>query len=77
MNLRWRLTAFVLVGIFVLTGISSSCSSGKKNDEPPKFFIHKKDIDVGEVYEGVDINHTYTVRNNGAGELHILGVRPG
>lgn len=43
----------------------------------PAFFVKNSSVDIGEFYEGVDIMYDFTVRNNGAGELHILNVKPG
>ncbi|MCU0639622.1 MAG: DUF1573 domain-containing protein [Candidatus Krumholzibacteria bacterium] len=34
-------------------------------------------VDVGDFYEGVDINYEFKVRNNGAAELQIVNVKPG
>lgn len=67
----------ILLGMMIFVIFASACNAGKNNQDPPKFFVHKKDVSVGNVYEGQDIDYTYKVRNNGVGELHIINVRPG
>ncbi len=67
----------LLVGILIFVVLSTACNAGKENQNPPNFFVRHRTFDVGEVYEGQDINHVYKVRNNGSGELHIINVRPG
>ncbi len=67
----------MLIGVLIFLIFSAACNAGKKNQDPPKFFIRHRTVDVGEVYEGRNISHVYKVRNNGAGELHIISVRPG
>jgi ABC-type transporter Mla subunit MlaD len=68
---------FLLIGLLVFAILSTACSAGKKNQDPPKFYARHTSVDVGDVYEGQDITYSYTIRNNGAGELHIINVRPG
>ena len=72
-------TGLKLICIGVLLGVilSAACYAGKKNQDPPKFFVHHRAVDVGEVYEGRNITYAYKVRNNGIGELHIINVKPG
>lgn len=67
----------ILIGVLIILILTAACNAGKKNQDPPKFFIRLRSVDVGEVYEGQDISHVYKVRNNGSGELHIINVRPG
>ncbi len=66
-----------VVGTLAVALLVSSGVYSKKGDAPPKFFVRKEKAEVGEFYEGADIEHTYTIRNNGIGELHIINVRPG
>lgn len=67
----------VLVGVLVIALLSTVSTADKKKLDPPKFYIRESDVDVGEVFEGVNVTHVYNVRNNGVGELHIINVRPG
>ena len=43
----------------------------------PKFFVREKKVDLGEFFEGKDIEYEFTIMNTGAGELHINNVKPG
>lgn len=67
----------ICIGLLVGVLLSTVCYAAKKNQDPPKFFVHHKDVNVGEVYEGQNITYAYKVRNNGNGELHIINVKPG
>ena len=55
--------------------LASAAAAGQK--EPPKFYVQDLQPNLGTYYEGQDIEYQFTIRNHGAGELHILGVRPG
>lgn len=59
-----------LTALFVLMTVASA-------QNPPKLLIRDKEIDLGDFYEGSDIEYAFTLRNTGAGELHVLSVRPG
>ena len=74
MNIR-RLAAALVVISFLASMVLSAAvyAAGSK----PAFFVREKTVDLGNYYEGVDIEYEFTVRNNGAGELHILNVKPG
>ena len=64
------------LAVFVLAAaLLAFAASAQKS--PPKFYVHNMEPDLGTYYEGQDIDFQFTVRNHGAGELHILGVRPG
>lgn len=67
------LVVFVLfAGILALT---ADCSAQGKG--APKFYVRSDQVDVGDFYEGVDIEYEFKVRNNGVGELQIINVKPG
>jgi len=67
------LVVFVLfAGIFAL---ATDCSAQGKGT--PKFFVRNDQVDVGDFYEGVDVEYEFKVRNNGAAELQIINVKPG
>jgi hypothetical protein len=59
-----------LVAIFVLVTAASA-------QNPPKFMVRDAEVDIGDHFEGSDIEYAFIIRNTGAGELHILSVRPG
>jgi len=60
-----------LVALFVLMTVASA------QQNPPKLLIRDKEPDLGDFYEGSDVEYAFTIRNAGAGELHVLSVRPG
>ena len=76
MNRKLKLTALILLGVMFLIVLSSSGFCEEKSKKFPKFYLHKKSVELGEYFEGQDITHTYTFRNNGMEELHI-NVKPG
>ena len=43
----------------------------------PRIAIDSLDYDAGEVWEGDEIVHTFSVRNEGDAELIIENVKPG
>ena len=75
MNLSRKLGLSVLVLAVMVMALAAPPASGQKN--PPKMVISDKSPDLGNFYEGVDIEYEFTVRNTGLSELHIIGVRPG
>ncbi|HER44295.1 MAG TPA: hypothetical protein ENO08_07540 [Candidatus Eisenbacteria bacterium] len=64
------IAATALIAVLALAAVAAQ-------KDPPKMYIRDMDPDIGTFYEGADIDYTFTVRNNGVSELHILGVRPG
>jgi hypothetical protein len=64
------------VAVLLLSLLSSALYAQGGKDQP-KFFVRDKTKDLGEFYEGKDINYVFKVRNNGATELHITNVKPG
>lgn len=66
------LTALVL--IMGMLAVSMAWAAGA---DSPTFFVKDKQPDLGEFFEGKDIEYTFMVRNNGVGELHINNVKPG
>jgi len=75
MNLSRKLGLSVVTLAMMAAIFGSAAISGQK--DPPKMFIRDMEPDLGDFYEGVDIEYEFTVINNGVAELHILGVRPG
>lgn len=50
----------------------------QKNDEPkPQMFLETAEHDMGVVYEGTLLTHSFTVKNKGKGDLLINQVKPG
>lgn len=76
MNVKFKLVVFFSIGTFLLLVLISSVYGGKKDELLPKMYIHKTSVDLGDVYEGVDIKYAFTINNNGLGKLNIK-VRPG
>jgi hypothetical protein len=77
MSRKGKATVFVLLCMLVVAFVYTTGYGEKKNERLPKFHLRNKSVDLGEFFEGVDIKHTFVVRNHGLGELHILSVRPG
>ena len=75
MNLSRKLGLSVVAFAVMATVLASAAEAGQK--DPPKLYIRNKEPDLGNFYEGEDIEYVFKVRNNGVAELHILGVRPG
>lgn len=65
--LLWALAA---LGIVMVSQAFSQAAE-------PTLAIPSPAHDAGVVWEGETISHTFEVRNEGAGELRILEVRPG
>ncbi len=77
MNRRSTFTTGVLVGMLLVMVLSSLGFGKDGNEKAPKFYLTKRSVQLGDFYEGVDIDHTFIVNNPGSAELHILTVRPG
>ena len=43
----------------------------------PDMFLKNSEYDVGEVYEGTPVTHTFIITNRGKGDLVIQSVKPG
>jgi hypothetical protein len=76
MNRKLKLAMFLLLGTFMSAVLISSGYGGEQGGKLPIMYIYETDVDLGEVYEGVDIKHTFTVRNDGQDNLDIK-VEPG
>lgn len=59
------------------TGITEKTEEGKDKGPLPKAFFPQTSFNVGEVYQGDKIVHTFIVENHGEGILKILSVKPG
>lgn len=66
-----------LAAAVLLLSLLSSALYAQGDKDQPKFFVRDTTKDLGEFYEGRDIEHVFKVRNNGATELHITNVKPG
>ncbi len=56
-------------------------AKSKKEEAPaqnhPQISLDSTNFDVGEVYEGGELAHTFTIKNTGTAELTIEKVKPG
>jgi len=43
----------------------------------PDMVLKNNAYDVGEVYEGTPVTHTFIIKNRGKGELLLQSVKPG
>ena len=82
---------FILILCFIITSLSFHhlWAEGKlKNtpsdqqeqvytDKQPKISLDPAQYDVGEIYEGEEAVHTFTVKNTGTAQLNISKVRAG
>lgn len=76
MNRGVKPAVFIFLGICLLSALISSGYGGTQDEKLPRMYIQNTDVDLGEFYEGVDIEYTFIVRNNGPGKLDIK-VKPG
>jgi hypothetical protein len=72
-----KIFSALILGIVLIAFIASISFCSKKEKDAPKFFVTKKNFDVGKYYEGQDIDHTFKVTNMGGSDLKIVSVRPG
>ena len=75
MERGYKVTAFIVLGAFVLAAWSAAAFS--QNNEAPKLFVNSTTANVGEILEGKDIEYTFHIRNHGKAELQIVSVKPG
>jgi hypothetical protein len=75
MKLSRKLGLSVVAVAVMVMAMAAPPAAGQNN--PPKMVISDKSPDLGNFYEGSDIEYEFTVQNAGLSELHILGVRPG
>ncbi|MBN2185690.1 MAG: hypothetical protein JW746_10210 [Candidatus Krumholzibacteriota bacterium] len=74
MDIRKLAAALVVISILASMVLPAAVYAAGSD---PAFFVKEKTVDLGNYYEGVDILYDFKVQNNGAGELHILSVKPG
>lgn len=67
----------LLVAVFSAALFAQSNPRGNPAEKKPIAVIGEKTINLGEVLEGQDYNHSFVIRNTGAAELQILSVKPG
>ncbi|HSG27834.1 MAG TPA: hypothetical protein VLA34_05085 [Candidatus Krumholzibacterium sp.] len=65
------------IGLTVLMLLAGMLAATAYAADSPTFFVQEEQVDLGEFFEGNDIEYEFTVRNNGVGELHINNVKPG
>ena len=72
----FKVSIFTVAVFAVLVSFATAFCT-EKSEENPVFFVKEKEIDVGQIYEGKDVNYDFIVENHGHGELHITRVRAG
>jgi Flp pilus assembly protein CpaB len=82
MNKKRIAIAAVLVLVFAVGlfgfALAQSKPGGKAGDgKTPKVIIENKTVQLGEVIEGQEVSHTFSIKNVGAVDLQILSVKPG
>lgn len=58
-------------------GEAAAAASGPAGEDRPHLTIDAPDYNAGELWEGEDIIHTFTVKNTGKRLLEITNVKPG
>jgi hypothetical protein len=61
----------LLVGLY-----SVAAAQGKPAGKAPKVLAEQKVVQVGEILEMQNVQHTFTIKNVGNAELQILAVKP-
>ena len=74
------------LGLWAEEGAKDRASDQQKDEsqqeqastqDNPKISFDSQHYDAGEVWEGDEVSHTFTVKNTGTAELTISKVRPG
>ncbi len=78
MRNRVLTTALVFAIVAALAaGAFAQVKTTKGSGKDPIAVIGEKTINLGEVLEGQDYEHSFVIKNGGTAELQILSVRPG
>jgi hypothetical protein len=67
----------VVIAAFSAAVFAQAKTTVKKPAKGPIAVIGDKTVNLGEVLEGQDYEHTFVITNRGTEELQILSVRPG
>ncbi len=78
-KLRGRLlaTLLMIIGATLLFTFSYAATTKVKAKSGPKAFFPETEFNAGELLEGENLVHTFTVINKGDDVLRIIKVRPG
>ena len=78
---KWRVSMFLCLGLFYALSVGASDSFCQQNTlsrgnprEAPSITFSETKFDFGEVDEGSEVTHDFTVRNGGKAELRITKV---
>jgi len=77
MNMRRRMLAAILVLAFSAALFGAAFAQGKPAGKTPRLVIDKMTVQLGEMMEGQDFQHTFRIKNKGEAKLRILSVKPG
>lgn len=66
-----------LVPVLVLAWIAPSSTARAQDAPTPRAVFESTQFDGGPVPPGAEVQARFVVRNEGAGELRILAVKPG
>lgn len=79
--MRKKIIGFVLLiavaCVFSAAAFAQTKPRGNPAEKNPVAVVPEKTVNLGEVLEGQDYEHSFVIRNTGAGELQILSVKPG
>ncbi|HUV37144.1 MAG TPA: hypothetical protein VMX58_09430 [Patescibacteria group bacterium] len=76
MNRGLKPNVCILLGACLLFALISYGYGGTQDEKLPSMYIQNTNVDLGELYEGADIEYTFIVLNNGLEKLDIK-VKPG
>lgn len=76
MKLRYFVLAAALVSALAAGRYAAVAAQGKPAGKSPKAVVEQKTIQVGEILEQQNVEHTYVVKNAGNAELQIVSVKP-
>ncbi|MCX5753318.1 MAG: DUF1573 domain-containing protein [Candidatus Krumholzibacteria bacterium] len=76
MKIQRKIIAAGLVLLLSAGLYGIAAAQAKPAGKSPKALVEQKTVQVGEILEMQNVEHTFTIKNTGSAELQILGVKP-
>jgi len=76
MKIQSKIIAAGLVLLLSAGRCGIASAQGKPAGKSPKVLVEKKIVQVGEILEMQNVEHTFMIKNVGSAELQILSVKP-
>jgi len=76
MKIRHMVLTAALVSAIAAGLCVAAAAQGKPAGKAPKVVVDQKTIQVGEILEQQNVEHTYIIKNAGNAELQIISVKP-